>query len=214
MKIEKIKNRSVVYSKNINQEWDLHIHVIHGSKYNYLIDTGLGSEHIKPIVEHLQQEKKEVIVINTHYHWDHIWGNYLFKDSKIIAHSKCREILEVEWDEIQEKYQQYIEGETHKCLPNLTFDTEIYFPEDKIRIFYTPGHSVDCISVLDEVDKVLNVGDNIGDTIEEIVPSLACDKSVYRESLLRYKELDFDTVISGHNVVLDKSVIDRILGLL
>jgi len=30
-----------------------------------------------------------------------------------------------------------------KHLPNLTFEEEIYFSEDQIRIIYTPGHTVE-----------------------------------------------------------------------
>ncbi|NLZ53677.1 MAG: Zn-dependent hydrolase, partial [Thermoanaerobacteraceae bacterium] len=59
--------------------------------------------------------------------------------------------------------------------------------------------------------KVINVGDNIGDTIEKIVPDIDCDKKLYLDTLFKYKEIDFDTCISGHNIVLDKQVIDNIL---
>jgi len=98
-------------------------------------------------------------------------------------------------------------------LPNVTFDQKLYFPEDKIRLIYTPGHTIDSISVLDEEEGVLNVADNIGDSLEELIPSLAVVKTEYIQTLLKYKELDFDVCVSGHNVVLDKSVMDQILNL-
>ena len=76
------------------------------------------------------------------------------------------------------------------CLPNLVFDGSLYFPEDGVRVFYTPGHTVDCISVFDEVDRVLNAGDNIGDTMEELVPELKTEKAVYVKTLHMYQALD------------------------
>lgn len=97
-------------------------------------------------------------------------------------------------------------------LPNLVFDKEIYFREDNIRIFHTPGHTADSISVIDEEDKVLNAGDNIGDNMEEFLPSIYCERSEYIESLLKYQALDFDACVSGHNVVVGKDIIEKILN--
>ena len=56
----------------------------------------------------------------------------------------------------REKWEIYIMGEVEMCLPNLVFENAIYFPDDKIRIFHTPGHPIDSISVFDEEEKVLN----------------------------------------------------------
>ena len=116
------------------------------------------------------------------------------------------------WEDMIQKNKRFIEGEAELVLPNLTFDNELYFPEDHIRIMYTPGHTVDSISVLDEADKVIHVGDNVGDSMDEIIPSLYVDKEIYIRTLLNYKEMDFDTCISGHNIVLDQQIIEQILS--
>ena len=213
MKIEKVGKRSIVFKYNL-PDWNLHLHLILGERYNYVIDTGLGSESIAPVKEYLKNNKKPVIVINTHYHWDHIWGNHCFKDDIIISHSLCREIVAKNWDEMLEKNESYIRGNVEMCLPNLVFEEDLYFPDDKIRIFYTPGHTIDCISVFDEYDKVLNAGDNIGDTMQEIVPSLKTEKAIYMKSINKYKELNIDACISGHNDVLGKDVFDKIESIL
>jgi hypothetical protein len=55
------------------------------------------------------------------------------------------------------------------------------------------------------------VVDNIGDNMEEIVPTLYCEKSEYIETLLKYQVIDFDACISGHNSVAGKDMNDRIL---
>ncbi|MDZ5473073.1 MBL fold metallo-hydrolase [Bacillus sp. 31A1R] len=214
MKFEKIKNRNYVFTKNTPWGWDLTIHVIKGDKFNYVIDTGLGSEHFAPVLEFIMHDNKPIIAINTHYHWDHIWGNSSLPNGMLVSHKLCRDMIEEYWEEMIQKNQKCIEGETAMVLPNVTFDQELYFPEDKIRLIYTPGHTIDSISVLDEVEGVLNAADNIGDSLEELIPSLAIEKEQYIQTLLKYKELDFDTCISGHNVVLDKSVIDQILNLI
>jgi len=151
-----------------------------------------------------------LIVINTHFHWDHVWGNHCFDRELIISHRKCREIIEETWEEELEKNKHFMMGEVKLKLPNLVFDDELYFPDDKIRLFYTPGHSIDGISVFDEVDGVLNAGDNIGDTLEKIVPNLYSNVELYRKSLQLYKQLDVKYCISGHNVILGKDVFEKI----
>ncbi len=183
-----------------------------GEKNDYIIDTGLGSHSIEPIKKYINDNNKPVIVINTHYHWDHIWGNSSFSNCTIISHKLCREMIESNWQSMTKKNQKYIRGEVEMCLPNLTFDHELYFPEDKVRLIYTPGHTIDSISVLDEVEKVIHVGDNIGDSLEELVPSLNVEKDVYSKTLLKYMEMDFNTCVSGHNILLEKHVIQKILN--
>ncbi|MEA5040430.1 MAG: MBL fold metallo-hydrolase [Clostridiaceae bacterium] len=210
MDIMKIKTRHVLFRFQM-PDWDLNLHLILGTRYNYLVDTGLGSLSVAPVREYLQNDRKPMIVVNTHYHWDHIWGNHVFSDCMIISHRQCRETAECQWAEMLERNKAYVYGDVRKCLPGLVFENTLYFPDDKIRLIYTPGHTSDSISVLDEQEGVLNAGDNIGDTVDKIIPSVQCDKEVYIDTLLKYQTLAFDTCISGHNAVLGNDVIDRIL---
>jgi len=211
MKIEKIGTRSVVFMQWIS-EWDcsLNIHLILGENRNYLIDTGLGSVDMAYIKKYLESDSKPLIVINTHFHWDHVWGNHCFDDELIISHNKCRQMIEAGWDKMLNENKHFIKGEVKLKLPNLVFDDELYFPDDKIKLFYTPGHSIDGISVFDEIDGLLNAGDNIGDTVEEIVPNIDSDIELYRKSLQLYNQLDIKFCVSGHNVTLGKDVFDKI----
>jgi glyoxylase-like metal-dependent hydrolase (beta-lactamase superfamily II) len=209
MKIEKLSERHIIFKYDLI-EWDLNIHLIVGKKYNYLIDTGLGSASVEPIMEFLKGNPNPIIVINTHHDWDHVWGNGSFRDHTIISHWRCRDMMMEEWGEMLDRNKCYIEGEASLCLPNLVFDDTLYFPDDKIRVFFTPGHTPDSISILDEVEKVINVGDNIGDTVEEVVPGIETTKEVYLNTLMRYMALDVDFCVSGHNTVLGREVFGMI----
>ncbi len=214
MRIQKIKNRGTLFTYTTSSGWDLNVHLIMGEKYNYIIDTGLGSLSVDPIKEYIKDSNKPIIVINTHYHWDHIWGNGSLQNYIIISHKLCREMIESKWKDMMHKNKQYCYGEVEMHLPNLVFEKELYFPEDKIRIIYTPGHTIDSVSVIDEEEKVINVGDNIGDNVDEIIPSIYCEKDLYIDTLLKYRAMDFDTCISGHNVILGKEIIEEILSIL
>lgn len=211
MKIEKIGNRNVVFKHRID-DWDLNIHLILGEKYNYIIDTGLGSLSVAPIKEYVKNNKKPIIIINTHYHWDHIWGNSEFYDCTIVSQRLCRDFIAENWDEMKKKNGSHIIGEANMTLPNLVFEEMLYYPDDQIRMFYSPGHTIDSISVLDEVDGVINIGDNIGDTLDDIIPSIETTKNVYQKTILNYKTLNIKTCVSGHNQTFGKNVFDKILN--
>lgn len=210
MKTEKIKSRSFIITFDSGADWNLNIHVILGEKQNYIIDTGLGSQSMEPVIKLLQPDKP-VIVVNTHYHWDHVWGNAVFGNFPIISHSICRQRLEDEWENMLQKHKQFVSGDAKKCLPSLVFDDGLYFPNDGIRIFYSPGHTLDSTSVLDEQDGVLNVGDNIGDDMEHILPDLECDPEVFAATLQQYLDTGADTCVSGHNIVCGTDIFERIL---
>lgn len=211
MEKQKISSRNYVYKYNL-EEWDLNLHLIRGDRYNYLIDTGMGRCYLEPLWEELNGSDKQLIVVNTHYHWDHIWGNHYFRDEIIVSHKLCPQLIVEHWDNDLEKNLCYADGEIVMYLPNLTFEKELYFSEDKIRIIYTPGHTPDSISVIDEVDKVINVGDNIGDDMEYILPSLATDIEIYRNTIRAYQKLDVDYCISGHNKVVGKEIFAMLIS--
>jgi glyoxylase-like metal-dependent hydrolase (beta-lactamase superfamily II) len=165
------------------------------------------------VKNYIKDSSKPLVLINTHYHWDHVWGNAYVQAIATISHTFCRQMIEEKWDEMLANCSMFIHGQAELKLPDLVFDRELYFPEDGIRLIYTPGHTIDTISILDEKEGVINMGDNIGDNMEQIVPSLYCDSSYYKDTLILYNELDFDTCISGHNRVLGRDVIGKISSL-
>ena len=209
MRVVKITDRNIMFTQPMGRHYDLNLGLILGEKNNYVIDTGLGSGSVGPILKHIGDDARPIIVINTHCHWDHIWGNWVFEKSLIISHSKCRELEDKYWDEVAREYSDHIDGEVHKCLPNLVFEGCLQFPDDGISIFHTPGHSEDGASVYDSVDKVLYAGDNIGDTEEEIVPWIDTDMETFRRLIDIYKNYDFEYCISGHNKPQTKNVLAR-----
>lgn len=57
MQITEIKARGHLFTiKNFG--WDLNIYLITGKKYNYIIDTGLGSNYINPVLEYIKNDPK------------------------------------------------------------------------------------------------------------------------------------------------------------
>ena len=211
MQIRTINSRGTLFTFQTT-DWDLNIYLIKGRRYNYIIDTGLGNDCMTAVMNYLEPDDKKTIVINTHYHWDHIWGNTTLKDSVLISHKLSYDMITANWDGMLEKNRRYGFGEVTLRLPDLVFEKEMFFPEDRIRLFHSPGHSSDSISILDEEDQVLIIGDNIGDNMEEIFPNLECDKEIYYDTLKSYLTLDYNTCISGHNTILTRENLETIIN--
>lgn len=211
MEIKKIGQRGILFTYENPLGCDLNLYVIEGKRANYIIDTGLGSLTAQPIKDVLKDSGKPEIVINTHYHFDHVWGNGAFQNALIIAHTLCRDLIGSHWESMMSEYGHRCCGEVVMKLPDLVFHEELYFAEDAIRLFHSPGHTPDSISVLDEQDRVLIVADNIGETMENLVPSLSCEQEIYRRTLENYLALDFQRCVSGHNMILAKKTVKKIL---
>jgi len=209
MKAVKVTERNIMFSKPMGKDYDLNLGLILGINRNYIIDTGVGSGSIEPILDYIGSDKKPIVIINTHWHWDHMWGNWVFKDNIIISHSICKTLADKHWNKCAEFHAKHIDGEVQKKLPNLLFDDKLYFPDDGISIFHSPGHTEDCISIYDEFDRVLHAGDNIGDTDEIIVPEIDTDLDTFKRLLVLYGNIDFEVCISGHNKPQGKDVVSR-----
>ena len=209
MDVKRVKRRGIQFTHTTFDGWDLNMYLIQGERHNFIIDTGLGAPHAEEMRGYLSPVKNTVI-INTHYHWDHVWGNGALPGATIVSHKFCRELIRSKWDEMMGQNYRYCLGDVSMSLPDPVFVEELCFPEDGVRLLYTPGHTIDSISVLDEKDGVLHAGDNVGDTLEEIVPALYCDKQHFMDTLDLYQSLDFDTCVSGHNMVLDKDIFQKI----
>jgi Zn-dependent hydrolases, including glyoxylases len=213
MKIKQVGTRNFIFTYYDSEDWDLNLQLIIGEKYNYIIDPGIGAHTLNPMINFASvRNQNPFIIINTHYHWDHIWANCLVKEATIISHRSCIEAITGDWERSIQKNKAYIKDPVEMRLPSLVFEERLEFFEDRIILFHTPGHTYDSISVYDQAEQVLNVGDNIGDTPELIIPELECNVDIYRDSVLKYKALNPKMIISGHNQPMKSEVLDRILG--
>lgn len=130
-----------------------------------LFDTGFGSdiEETKKLITNAGVEPEDLhLIVNTHYHSDHVGGNHYFQheyNTEIAAHhwdaklinSKNREIGSAEYlNQPLEKYQ------VNRMLAD---NDEINTGEKTFRVIHTPGHTLGHLSFYNEEDQVLIVGD-------------------------------------------------------
>lgn len=210
MKIQKINQRGTLFIFDLILDFytgTVNIYAINGKKYFFIIDTYMGPKPIKEIKEYLYTTygKKPFIVFNTHFHFDHIWGNCAFTDTVIISHKQCyNNIIKFSKEELA-NYTQYQQGKVKIILPSLTFDKSISFSEEKVIFFHSSGHTNGSASCYDEYDKVLHTGDNVEEPIPFITDSTNLDE--YDKSLQSYIKIKPKIIISSHSNIVDEKLI-------
>jgi cyclase len=96
-----------------------------GPNWAVVIDTLALPEETIEIRQFIEQELQVPVryVINTHYHADHTWGNYLFPNATIVSSVLCRDLLDTRGRESLESAKKH--GTTFRqvriVLPHLTF---------------------------------------------------------------------------------------------
>ncbi len=176
----------------------------------FVIDTYMGPSSIKDVLVYCHNMKKRIYAVNTHSHFDHIWGNSAFKDYDIIAHSKCLELILAEGEDIlkdmSEKNPELVKEHIEITPPNLIFDSELIF-QDKdsaVKIKYMPGHSVDSSVIMVMPENILLAGD----MVEDPIPLLqGTHIDMYIKNLKYLDEMNFSRVIPSHGERHDSRLI-------
>ncbi len=150
-------------------------YLIVGTEKNILFDTGMGMGKISDVVRKLSP--LPVIVINSHTHYDHIGGNNEFDTILSVDTSYTHRYAGTGWshDEVRQEVQP-----TAFCMDKLpTLDTASYAIkpyQDRIKgylaegttislgnrtleVLRVPGHTPDCVALLDRASGYLWTGD-------------------------------------------------------
>lgn len=181
-----------------------------------LWDTGLGIGDMKKCVKELWD--KELIVVNSHRHFDHIGSNYQFDKVMIFNHPEMiktvtnkldDELVKTEYALDQFTDDAPIKSFDYKFNP-ITFETfedghEFDLGSRCFRVINTPGHADDEIMLVNDKEKILFTGD-------EYYPApLYCfedtfDKYIETMGILKDKYKDY-TLITSHNEPYRKGTI-------
>ncbi|MDD4028534.1 MAG: MBL fold metallo-hydrolase [Caldisericia bacterium] len=197
MKIQRIRSRGWLFTFDDIEGTYTNVYVIQGKQHYFLCDTYLGPKPMEDIKKHLYKVSEELpfIVFNSHYHWDHIWGNCAFPDSIIVGHASIINMIHMYSEAELFRYKKYQQGTVKIVTPTVVFKYFLAFPDERITLFKSPGHTFDSASLFDVFDKVLYVGDNIEDPIPYLENT---DFEQYLQTIEKYENLDFKVVIPGH----------------
>ncbi|MFX1390084.1 MAG: MBL fold metallo-hydrolase [Promethearchaeota archaeon] len=175
-----------------------------------LIDAGTHTEARKILrqLKELGIFPPDIIVI-THSHWDHCQAiPFLCQRAK--KEGKEIEIYASEKAIPNLRDQSYNEVFGTGPFNNIEEDIIPLKEGDKIdlngiilKIFDTPGHMSDHITILDEKNKNLFVGDVLGDKVsdEVFVPPFMppyWDNDAYLKTIKKLKEINYNTISLAH----------------
>lgn len=164
---------SSTYAISEYGHWEkVHSFLVLGERTAVLIDTGLGIDNIKRVVNKLT--KLPIVVLTTHVHWDHIGSHGEF--SNIYVHEAEKEwlingngvpISYVRKEVFRDISKPIPDGfvvntyEMYTGVPNglLRDGDEIDLGNRKLIIYHTPGHSPGHIAIFDNSRGYLFTGD-------------------------------------------------------
>jgi cyclase len=175
----------------------------------FVVDTLLAPRDMEPVRQLLGDRpgRRRLVVVNTHHHWDHVYGNAAFAKEDIVAQQTCPRLMLLQ--------SRGADGETVPVepaegieLPNITFGDRLTFADDveTVHLLHAPGHSEDSLVVFLERARVL-LG---GDALEWPLPSFSQrdGRTQWVRTLRQLKQLPVDMVVPSHGPVRPKSIID------
>ncbi|ABR31157.1 beta-lactamase [Thermosipho melanesiensis] len=204
--IKNINNKIYVIENDLAANSTL----ILGKKGNILVDTSLFPKKAEKIKEFSKDisGKDITLVINTHYHPDHTFGNIVF-DCPIVANRLTREFMK----KMDVDYFKHLNMENVEIkLPNVIFENYFEYEDGiKLVIYNGPGHTLDSSYIYIESEDILIAGDTIVTGIHpEIVPDSNLD--LWLNTLENMpKSLN---IVPGHGAISNEIEIENMIDYL
>jgi glyoxylase-like metal-dependent hydrolase (beta-lactamase superfamily II) len=147
------ENISIVHPVYTNDP--LNMYLLLGTHTALLVDTGCGLYPLKPVVDKLIDERN-LLVLNTHTHWDHVLGNEEF--GEIYVHENEANIVSRPYnisyfkDSPNEIVKRYAEKNflipPAKVVKTINDGDVFNLGEIDVEIIHAPGHSPGSICLL------------------------------------------------------------------
>ncbi|MFQ5610836.1 MAG: MBL fold metallo-hydrolase [Anaerolineae bacterium] len=143
-------------------------------------------------------------LVNTHWHGDHSYGNYLFDDTvQLVCHKLCQAAL-LEDGAVALEEDKAVNPELEEVIlrvPDIIFedgDMVIHLGEKSIELRLMAGHTHDSTVAYVREDKVLLAAD----TMMPVPHFVGGSRQAFIASLHRLKDYNLESIVQGHGEVL------------
>ena len=161
-----------LFTENCDGMGDVWMYLIVGPEKAMLIDTAYGLGDLRGLVDKITGGKP-IIVVNTHEHYDHAYGNCRF--DKVYCHEYLVPYLKTQhehmWDYLFDAFGNNIWLEfDRKDLPTFNKYEIVGVPDGhtfnlggdyEVELVFTGGHAAGHAAYLDKKGRTLFSGDNI-----------------------------------------------------
>lgn len=198
------------------QSLDLNIGVVLGEDGVLLVDTRGTSREADELAAELKTLTDLPVrwVVNTHWHWDHTFGNSRFSSAEIWGHELCRAGLEQRADEMRESAIEWM-GPRHRdeiieaeiLVPENTFAESASLEIGRLVVlrYHGFGHTdADILIDIPDADVVF-----MGDLVEESAPPAFGDSHPidWPVTLEIASDDARGVVVPGHGEVVDPAFV-------
>lgn len=164
-----------------------------------LVDTGTGQNKdylYSKLKEHGVNPDDITDIVNTHCHYDHVGGNYLFPNAQVSIHELDANALKNDEDENNVSFLFNGSLKRHDVDSLLKEGSKIL----DFEVLHTPGHSKGGICLWD--GETLICGDTVFANGGVGRTDIGGDYNQLKESVKRLKELDVKNLLPGHGPIV------------
>ncbi|CAG0930741.1 Metallo-beta-lactamase type 2 [Thermoflexales bacterium] len=177
-----------------------------------VIDTLPFPNETRQVIEYVERRAPIKYVIYTHYHADHTYGGYLFRQAQFIAHELCRELLITRGDAGLKlaRVQNPSLVDVQLRLPDIVFTGEmsLRLGGKTFVLTHSPGHTPDGITVYIREDKILFAAD----TVMPVPYIVDGDAPTMLKSLQILKGMALENVVQGHGEIVLRGEINETIN--
>lgn len=182
-----------------------------------LVDTAATERRarwLRSSVSDLSPEPPSTL-INTHFHGDHTFGNFVFPEARILAHERTRKEMAAAGLHLTGLWPEVRWGAISVTLPSFTYRDRmtIHAGETLIELFH-PGaaHSIDDTVVWLPESSVLFTGDIVMSGVTPFIAMGSVSGSL--AAIAELRRLQPATIVAGHGPVTGPEVLDQAEGYL